>query len=83
MTPDMQAVLRQLQDAAAVTAGIQDRHARMLVYLEEWNEANTRALAQHREWLQQHEAAMHRLDEKLDRIAELILRGRGGNGDVK
>jgi predicted transcriptional regulator len=76
----MQAVLRQLQEAAAVTAGIQDRHARMLVDHEEWLAGNTQALAQHREWLQQHEAAMHRLDEKLDRLADLILRGRGGNG---
>ena len=76
----MEQVLRQLQDAMVVTAAAQDRHARMIVELEEWAAANTRAIAQHREWSQQHEAAMHELDRKLDRLADLILRGRGGNG---
>jgi hypothetical protein len=71
----------------AVTAAAQDRHARMIVELQDWAAANTRAIAQHREWFQQHEAwmqahqsAMQELDRKLDRIADLILRGRGSNG---
>ena len=78
--PGLEQILKQLQEAAAVTAAVQERHARMLVDHEEWLESDTRAIAQHREWLQQHEAAMHGLDAKLDRIADLILKGYGGNG---
>ena len=78
--PSMEEILKQLQEAAAVTAAVQERHARILVDHEEWLEAETRAIAQHREWLQQHEAAMHALDAKLNRIADLILKGYGANG---
>ena len=35
---------------------------------------------EHDQWLRQHEQAMARLDEKLDRIAELIRKGRSENG---
>jgi hypothetical protein len=88
--PDMEQVLKQLQDTLAVTVGIQDHHARMILEHAKWLEDNTRALAQHRAWLQQHEAAMQEhelamraLDTKLDRLADLILRGRGGNGESR
>jgi uncharacterized protein (DUF3084 family) len=35
---------------------------------------------EHEAFVREHEAAMHELDRKLDRIADLILRGRGSNG---
>ncbi len=89
MMPNIEGILKQALETLAVTNAIQDRHARMLVDHEKWMEENTLALARHREWLEQHEAAMHEhqtsmreLDAKLDRLAELILKGRGGNGDA-
>ena len=36
--------------------------------------------ALHTKWLAEHEQRMTELDRKLDRIAGLILQGRGGNG---
>jgi hypothetical protein len=76
-----------LQDGMIVTNGMVDRHSYTLQEHEQWLRDHTRAMAQHRDWIQQHEAAMHEheammheLDRKLDRIAELILKGRGSNG---
>lgn len=76
----MEKILKQAQDALTVITAVQDRHGRMLVDHEQWLEENTRSEAKHREWLEQHESAMHELDRKLDRLAELILKGHGGNG---
>ncbi len=78
----MEEILKQLQEAAAVTAGIQERHAHMLVDHEKWLEEHTRAIAKHREFLAEHAAMMQNIDAKLDRLADLILKGRGGNGDA-
>jgi hypothetical protein len=74
--------IQQLKDAMTVTAAMALRQENRLSEHQEWIVANERATAQHREWLQQHEAAMHALDEKLDRIADLITKGHGGNGNV-
>jgi len=81
--------IQQLKDAMAVTAAMALRQEGRLHEHQEWIEANERALARHREWLERHETAMEahdramaRLDEKLDRIADLIMKGRGGNGNV-
>ncbi len=76
----MEQLLKQVQETLAVTIAVQDRHARMLVDHQEWLEDNTKAIARHREFIQQHEALMQSIDEKLDRLAELILKGRGSNG---
>lgn len=54
---------------------------------QEWLQQHEAALQEHEswrreheEWQRRHEAAMQALDEKIDRIADLILKGRGGNG---
>ena len=69
-----------LGDGLTVTNGMVDRYSYTLQEHEQWLRDHTRAIAKHREWLEQHEAAMHELDRKLDRIADLILKGRGSNG---
>lgn len=80
--PSMDGILKRLQETAAVTAAIEDRHARMIVDHENWLEGQIIAIARHREWIQQHEAAMHQVDAKLDCLADLILKGPGGNGET-
>jgi len=69
-----------LGDGLTVTNGMVDRHSYSLQEHEQWLRDHTRAIAKHREWLEEHEAAMHELDRKLNRIADLILKGRGSNG---
>jgi hypothetical protein len=87
ITDRMRKVETGLLDGSIVTNGTVDRHSYSLREHEQWLQDHTRAIAQHREWLQQHEAVMHeidrtnqQIDRKLDRLAELILRGRGSNG---
>lgn len=80
ITDRMRKVENSRQDGSIVTNGIVDRHGYSLHEHEQWVQDHTRAIAQHREWLQQHEAIMHEVDRNLDRLAELILRGRGSNG---
>jgi hypothetical protein len=81
--------IQQLKDAMTVTAAMALRQENRLDEHREWIEANERALARHREWLETHKEAVEahdraiaRLDEKLDRIADLIMKGHGGNGDA-
>lgn len=81
--------IQQLKDAMTVTHAMALRQESRLHEHQEWIVANERAIARHREWLERHEAAMDahdramaRLDEKLDRIADLITKGHGGNGNV-
>jgi len=63
-----------------VTNSMVDRYSYTLQDHEQWLRDHTRSIARHREWLEEHEAAMHELDRKLNRIADLILKGRGSNG---
>ena len=56
----MEQVLQQLQDAAAVTAAIQERHARMIVDHDEWLVEQTKAIARHDKWLAEQQAAIAR-----------------------
>jgi phosphoenolpyruvate-protein kinase (PTS system EI component) len=79
--------IERLRDELTVTAAMTERNAARIKEHQEWLEANERAAAMHREWLQQHEAAMQahetamrNVEAKLDRIADLLLKGRGGNG---
>lgn len=83
----LEETIERLRDELTVTAAMTERNAARIKEHAEWIEANERAVARHREWLQQHEVAMQahetamrNLETKLDRIADLILKGRGGNG---
>jgi len=86
--------IQQLKDAMTVTASMALRQESRVKEHQEWIIANEAAVARHREWLndherrikahgewlEEHEAAMRELDRKLDRLADLILKGRSGNG---
>jgi hypothetical protein len=72
--------VQKLHDALVVTTAMTSRHEGRLKEHQEWLEAEEQAIARHREWLQQHAAAMQSITEKLDRLEDLILRSRGGNG---
>jgi len=76
-----------LGDGLTVTNGMVDRHSYSLQEHEQWLRDHTRAIAKHREWIEQHEAfmqeheaTMRRVERNLDRLAELIFKGRGSNG---
>jgi len=71
--------LQGLKKAMAVMANMALRRQARLKEHEEWQRANELEAARHRDWLEEHEAAMRELDRNLDRIADLILKGRGGN----
>jgi hypothetical protein len=51
-----------------------ERHEKVLARHEEF-------VQRHEAFIQQHEAMMAGIDEKLERIADLILRGRSTNGN--
>ena len=72
--------VRKMREALTVTSAMALRNETRIKEHQEWLEAQQAAIARHQAWLDQHEAAMHSLTEKIDRIADLILRGRGGNG---
>ena len=72
--------IKELRDALTVTSVATARHETRLKDHQEWLEANERAYARHREVLAQHEAMMISIDQKLDRLTDLVLKGRGGNG---
>jgi hypothetical protein len=61
----MEKVLQQLHDAAAVTAAIQERHARMIVDHDEWLVEQTKAIARHERWLAEQTQAIARHEEWL------------------
>jgi hypothetical protein len=47
----------------------------------QWLLDNETAMIQHRVMVAQHDLRMAELDLKLDRIADLIFKGKGGNGN--
>ncbi|HUA62108.1 MAG TPA: hypothetical protein VML19_25350 [Verrucomicrobiae bacterium] len=61
---DYERVIKQLQQTDAVTAAIQDRHARMIVYHEEWLVSQTQAIARHDRWLAEHEAWARQMEQR-------------------
>ena len=84
---DLEKNIRALQEAMTVTSAMQLRQESQLKQHQVWLEEEQHAIARHRIWLEEHEAtmreheaAMRRVDDQLEKIAELILRGRGGNG---
>src|SRR5262245_54893103 len=77
----------QLSDVITVVVGKQERYDRFLTDHREWLEGITLGYQRHEEMLVRHQglmaehaAMMVKIDEKLDRIADLILKGRGPNG---
>ena len=68
------------EEAAALHREWLKDHERRMEAHGQWLEANERAAERHAEWKVEHEAAMRELDRKLDRLADLILKGRSGNG---
>ncbi|HZT29738.1 MAG TPA: hypothetical protein VFA33_07645 [Bryobacteraceae bacterium] len=76
----LEEMIRDLRESLTVTTAVTLRNEQRLQEHLEWIAANEQATARHREWLQQHEAAMQSITEKLDRLEDLILRGRGSNG---
>ena len=76
----MERLLKKSQDNLTVIVAIQDRHGRMLVDHQQWLEQHTQDIARHREFVEEHAAMMQAIDSKLDRLAELILKGQSGNG---
>jgi len=69
----LSAQVRPLDESAIVTNGMVLRHERMLEEHREWLVSHALVIREHDEWMRQ-------LDGKLDSIADLILRSRGGNG---
>jgi hypothetical protein len=74
-------LVQEMRDAMTVDFGIKRRHEDRIKEHEEWLRQMAVAEARHSELIQQHEAMMVRIDEKLERIADLILRGRSTNGN--
>jgi hypothetical protein len=77
---DLEDTVKKLADSLLVTASAGLRHEDRLKEHDEWLRQNERATALHRERLAEHDAMMLALDRKLDRLADLILKGATGNG---
>lgn len=87
--------IQQLRDALTVTSAQTLRHETRLKDHEQWLEEHEARAKAHQDWLVDHERAWERhelaiaafdermaqLQDKIDKIADLILRGKGGNGD--
>ncbi|HZT33222.1 MAG TPA: hypothetical protein VFA33_25260 [Bryobacteraceae bacterium] len=69
----MESAIKELQETVIVMSGIQAHQARLLKEHTQWKEDHTLAMRYHDERTAE-------LDRKLDRIADLILKGCGGNG---
>ncbi len=76
----LEEIIKKLEEANLVTSATVLRHEDRIREHEEWLRQNELFMARHREATAQHEAMIVKLDEKLDRIAELILKGQSGNG---
>ncbi len=72
--------IRQLEEARLVMDRLLLDTARTMADLREATDTHTRWLVEHEQRMAEHEQRMAELDRKLDRIADLILQGRGGNG---
>ncbi len=69
--------MRRLEETAVAHDQWLREHEQSMARLDE----NLKeGMVAHDQWLREHEQAMARLDEKLDRIAELIRKGRSENG---
>ncbi len=77
---DLEENIRKLREALAVNSAMTLKHEARLREHQEWLEANEHAWAKWREIAAQHAAMMIQLDQKLDRIADLILGGHRPDG---
>lgn len=67
--PDIQQAIKELQETAIVTSGIQSRHAALLKDHAEWLEAHQHAIARHDKEMAEARERGRELDE---RIANLV-----------
>jgi|SRR6266545_5719704 len=61
------------EEAAIVHSYTWDQHEKAMQDHREWLASHDQALLKHQEWL-------GRIDDKLERLTDLILKGRRGNG---
>jgi post-segregation antitoxin (ccd killing protein) len=80
MEDNLEENVRKMREALTVTSAMALRNETRAKEHQEWLEEQQAAIARHQAWLEEHEAVMRRVDDKLERIADLILRGRGENG---
>jgi hypothetical protein len=67
--PDMEQILRQLQETALVTDAIQSRHAVMLKDHGEWLQEHDKAIARLDKGALEAQARGKALDERLEKLA--------------
>jgi uncharacterized coiled-coil protein SlyX len=63
----LRALVQEMREALEVDAAMMLRHEDRI--------------KEHQKWLEEHEITMARVEANLDRLAELILRGRPTNGN--
>jgi len=81
MDPELKTVIEQLREASVVTSRMVLRREERIKEHEEWLRQMELTAARHREFVVYSEGFMMRLDQKLDRLADLILKGRTTNGN--
>lgn len=81
-------LVQEMREAMTVDFAMKRRHEDRIKEHEEWLRQNELAAARHREFTQkheefirQHEAMMVSLQENLDRLEKLIIRGQSTNGN--
>ena len=65
--------IKRTEDALIVTNAMLDRQGSKVKDHQEWLDGSVQAWKRHQDWLV-------RIDRKIEMIADLILRSRGGNG---
>ena len=80
MDRELEELIQQMREANRVAVTMALRHEDRIKEHDEWLRENELALARHREFLAQHDAMLAALDAKLNAIADMILKGRSGNG---
>lgn len=70
--PDMQQVLRDVQDTLAVVAAIQQRQAALLKDHAEWLAAHDQAILDHEREMREMREHGRQIDERLDRLVSAM-----------
>jgi hypothetical protein len=81
MDKELEALIERLREASIVTSAIVLRHEERIKEHEEWLRQMELAAARHGEFVAYSEGFMMRLNEKLDRLADLILKAHTTNGN--
>jgi hypothetical protein len=68
-------------DGITVDTGMVLRHETRIKEHAEWLRDHEVAMARHDAMMAKHDAMMAEIDAKLDRLADLMLKGRGTNGE--